>query len=80
MFDMREANDQFSSEDSNVRVLQEYIGHTDEGDNHMVRAVIEEINDDSMEEEHDEPLTMILENTAGAPGFPASWASAGGHR
>jgi len=32
VFDMREANDQFSSEDSNVRVLQDYIGHTDEGE------------------------------------------------
>ena len=81
MFDMREANDQFSSEDSNVRVLQDYIGHTDEGENHMVRAVIEEINGDSMEEEeHDEPVTMILDSGADAPAFPASRASAGEKR
>ena len=46
----------------------------------MVRAVIEEINGDSMEEEHDEPVTMILDLGADAFVFPASRASAGEHR
>lgn len=54
MFDMREANDQFSSEDSNVRGFRYYMGDTDEGGAHMVRAVIEEINEDPEEEEEEE--------------------------
>ena len=82
VFDMREAHGKFSSDDSNVRVLQYIlIGDTDPGEDHMVRAVIEEINGDSMEEEeHDEPVTMILDSGADAPAFPASRASAGEHR
>ena len=81
VFDMREAHGKFSSDDSNVRVLQYIlIGDTDPGEDHMVRAVIEEINGDSMEEERDEPVTMILDSGADAPAFPASRASAGEHR
>ena len=72
MFDMKEANDQFSSEDSNVRVFHYYMGDADEGADHMVRAVIEEINEDPGEEEeeeedeedeeHDEPVTVIFDS------------------
>ena len=69
---MREANDQFSSEDSSVRVLQYYIGDAEDGEDHVVRAVVEEINEEPVEEEQEEP-----DSGADAAIFPVTWMSDG---
>ena len=76
VFDMR---DNYSSEGSVVRVIQYYIGDSDEDMDVDIRAVVEEIDEhESLDlEEPNSPTTIILDSGADAPIFPASWISAG---
>ena len=72
VFDMR---DNYSSEDSVVRVVQYYRGDSDDDMDVDIRAVVEEI-DEEVPMALGEPnnvTTIILDSGADAPIFPASW-------